>query len=116
MSEPQDEVVSSMAELIRAGEPFALATVVRTVAAAAAKPGAKALIWADGSMTGWIGGGCTRSAVEQAACQTLSDGRARLIRIQPRGDGKLEAEIWSCISAAARAAARSSNRCCRRRG
>lgn len=84
MNGPRDEVVISMAELIRAGEPFALATVVRTVAATAAKPGAKALIRADGSMTGWIGGGCTRSAVEQAARQTLADGQARLIRIQPR--------------------------------
>ena len=103
MSGPRDEVVSSMAELIRAGEPFVLATVVRTVAAAAAKPGAKALIRADGSMTGWIGGGCTRSAVEQAARQTLSDGRARLIRIQPRGNGEpaaqdLEVHLSSCPS------------------
>ncbi len=41
------------------GEPFALATVVRTVAATAAKAGAKAVIRADGSVTeGWIGGGC----------------------------------------------------------
>ena len=30
---PRDEVVIGMAELIRAGEPFVLATVVRTVAA-----------------------------------------------------------------------------------
>ena len=56
MSAPQEEVIASMAELMRAGEPFVLATVVRTVAAAAAKPGAKALVRADGSMTGWIGG------------------------------------------------------------
>jgi xanthine dehydrogenase accessory factor len=84
MSGPHEEVVTSMAQLIVAGEPFVLATVIRTIAASAAKPGAKALIRADGSITGWIGGGCTRSAVERAARQTLSDGRARLIRIQPR--------------------------------
>jgi xanthine dehydrogenase accessory factor len=103
MSAPQEEVFASMAELIRAGEPFVLATVVRTVAASAAKPGAKALVRADGSMTGWIGGGCTRSAVEKAARRTLSDGRARLIRIQPRGEGEpavqdVEVHLSSCPS------------------
>ena len=43
-------------------EAFALATVVRTVAATAAKAGAKAIIRADGSISeGWIGGGCARA-------------------------------------------------------
>ena len=103
MSGPHEEVVTSMAQLIAAGEPFVLATVIRTVAASAAKPGAKALIRADGSITGWIGGGCTRSAVERAARQTLSDGRARLIRIQPRAASEpaahdLEVHLSSCPS------------------
>ena len=41
-----------------AGEPFALATVVRTVSATAAKAGAKAVILPDGTVSeGWIGGG-----------------------------------------------------------
>ncbi len=84
MSGPRDQIVETMAQLIRAEEPFALATVVRTVAASAAKPGAKALIRADGSLVGWIGGGCTRAAVEQAARHTLADGEARLIRIRPQ--------------------------------
>jgi xanthine dehydrogenase accessory factor len=84
MSGPRDQLVETMAELIRAEEPFALATVVRTVAASAAKPGAKALIRADGSLVGWIGGGCTRAAVERAARHTLADGEARLIRIRPQ--------------------------------
>ena len=44
------------------GAPFALATVVRTVAATAAKAGAKALILPDGTIhEGWIGGGCARA-------------------------------------------------------
>jgi xanthine dehydrogenase accessory factor len=84
MSGPRDQFVETMARLIHAGEPFALATVVRTVAASAAKPGAKALIRADGSLVGLIGGGCTRAAVEQAARRTLADGEARLIRIRPQ--------------------------------
>ncbi len=66
------------------GEPFALATVVRTVAATAAKAGAKAVIRADGSISaGWIGGGCARGAVLAAARQALTDGQARLVSVQP---------------------------------
>ena len=61
-----------------------LATVVRTVAATAAKAGAKAIIRADGSISeGWIGGGCARGAVLKAAREALADGRARLISVQP---------------------------------
>jgi len=67
-----------------AGEPFALATVVRTVAATAAKAGAKAVILPDGTISeGWIGGGCARAAVLKAAKDALLDGRSRLVSVQP---------------------------------
>jgi xanthine dehydrogenase accessory factor len=67
-----------------AGEPFALATVVRTVAATAAKAGAKAVILPDGTISeGWIGGGCARAAVLKAARAALSDGKSRLVSVQP---------------------------------
>jgi xanthine dehydrogenase accessory factor len=66
------------------GEPFALATVVRTVAATAAKAGAKAVILPDGTITeGWIGGGCARAAVLKAAKDALADGHSRLVSVQP---------------------------------
>jgi len=67
-----------------AGEPFALATVVRTVAATAAKAGAKAVILPDGTISeGWIGGGCARAAVLKAARDALADGKSRLVSVQP---------------------------------
>jgi xanthine dehydrogenase accessory factor len=66
------------------GRPFALATVVRTVAATAAKAGAKAVILPDGTISeGWIGGGCARAAVLKAAREALADGRPRLVSVQP---------------------------------
>jgi xanthine dehydrogenase accessory factor len=66
------------------GEPFALATVVRTVAATAAKAGAKAVILPDGTIEeGWIGGGCARAAVLKAAKDALADGHSRLVSVQP---------------------------------
>ena len=66
------------------GEPFALATVVRTVSATAAKAGAKAVILPDGTIyEGWIGGGCARAAVLKAAKDALVDGQSRLVSVQP---------------------------------
>jgi xanthine dehydrogenase accessory factor len=66
------------------GEPFALATVVRTVSVTAAKAGAKAIILPDGSVSeGWIGGGCARAAVLKAAREALADGRSRLVSVEP---------------------------------
>ena len=57
MSRPTD-ILDIIATRKSAGEPFALATVVRTVAATAAKAGAKAVILPDGTISaGWIGGG-----------------------------------------------------------
>ncbi len=67
-----------------AGVPFALATVVRTVAATAAKAGAKAVILPDGTISeGWVGGGCARAAVLKAARDAIADGRPRLVSVQP---------------------------------
>ena len=71
-------------DLKRAGTPYVMATVVRTVAATAAKAGAKALILEDGTiMEGWIGGGCARGAVLRAAREAIADGDPRLVSVQP---------------------------------
>jgi xanthine dehydrogenase accessory factor len=78
------DVLDLVNDMKARGEPFALATVVRTVSLTAAKAGAKAVILGDGTMTaGWIGGGCARANVLKAARQSLSDGQPRLISVQP---------------------------------
>ena len=65
-------------------EPFAFATIVRTAGSTAAKPGAKALLSADGTiLQGWLGGGCTRGAVKRAALQALEDGTPQLVSVAP---------------------------------
>jgi xanthine dehydrogenase accessory factor len=78
-----EDVTKLAEELSAKGEPFVFATVVRTVAAVAAKPGAKAVIAADGRMAGWVGGGCALGAVKKAAQRCLEDGEARLISVMP---------------------------------
>ena len=58
------DVLDLISRLTAAEEPFALATVVRTVSVTAAKACAKAIIRSDGRIeAGWIGGGCARGAV-----------------------------------------------------
>lgn len=77
-------IMDCVAELTAAGEPFALATVVRTVSVTAAKAGAKVVIRADGAIAeGWIGGGCARGAVLRAAREAMADGQPRLVSVSP---------------------------------
>ena len=78
------DILDIISDRKAAGRPFALATVVRTVAATAAKAGAKAVILPNGTISaGWIGGGCARAAVLKAAREALADGKPRLISVQP---------------------------------
>ncbi len=84
MSERAEDIIDCMARMKGDGRPFALATVVRTEDATAAKAGAKAVVRSDGSVIGWVGGGCTLGAVRKAAAEALADGRARLIRVWPK--------------------------------
>jgi xanthine dehydrogenase accessory factor len=80
----QSDILDLIGDYKLKGEPFALATVVRTISVTAAKAGAKAVILADGTITeGWIGGGCARGAVLNAAREALADGQSRLVSIQP---------------------------------
>src|SRR5262245_21681753 len=89
MKHPTD-LLEELNALKATGEPFAIATVVRTVSLTAAKAGAKALIRRDGTMSaGWVGSGCARAAVLKAARAALDDGRPRLVSVQP-GDALQE--------------------------
>jgi len=82
---PGHDLLDYAASLRARGEPFALATVVRTVSVTAAKAGAKAIILPDGTVSeGWIGGGCARAAVLSAAREAIADGRARFVSVLPK--------------------------------
>lgn len=81
-----DRFLKKAAELLAAGEPFVVATVVRYEAPISGKPGDKAIIRAGGKMWGWIGGGCSQPAVIAEALKALADGRPRLVRISPNAE------------------------------
>lgn len=88
MSKEPDDVIDCMARMKGDGQPFAVATVVHVRGGASAREGSKAVIRGDGRVVGWIGGGCTLSAVKKTASRALSDGRARFIRVRPN-DGSI---------------------------
>jgi xanthine dehydrogenase accessory factor len=59
--------------LTQAGEPFVLATVVWCERPTSAKPGAQAIIQADSTITGWIGGSCAQPVVLREALRILRE-------------------------------------------
>lgn len=70
-------------ELREREEPFVLATVVAYKNPQSARPGSKAIIKSDGSITGWIGGGCVQPIVLREAKQALQTGKPKLLTISP---------------------------------
>ena len=85
-----DAVLDKAQELKANGRPFVLATVVRAESPTSAKPGAKAVVTAQGELIGWIGGGCAQPAVLDTAKKALKDGQSRLIRVSPNKGGNFE--------------------------
>jgi len=78
-----DEFLSRAAELRSHEQPFATAVVVRCVPPVSGKPGDKAIIEVDGSVWGWIGGGCVQPLVVREALKAIADGKPRLVRVAP---------------------------------
>lgn len=86
-----DNIFDEWAELRAREEPFVLATVVAYKSPQSAKPGSRAIIKADGSISGWVGGGCVQPLVLREAQQALKTGQPKLLTIspdEPRDDWK----------------------------
>jgi xanthine dehydrogenase accessory factor len=75
------EFFKKAGDLAAAKKRFAVATVVRVEGSSSAQPGSKAIIDDEGSLTGWVGGGCAEGAVRHEALQCIDCGRPRMIRI-----------------------------------
>ena len=63
--------------------PFATAVVVKHDIPISGKSGDKAIILNDGSLLGWIGGGCTNPIVIEEGLSALNSGKSKLIVIDP---------------------------------
>ena len=74
-------------EALRArGESFCVATILRTADSTSARAGAKAVVTKDGTLHGFVGGGCVTGAVRRAALAALDGGGPRMIRIKPKDE------------------------------
>ncbi len=69
MPKEPDDVIDCMARMKGDGQPFAVATIVHVQGGASAREGAKAVIRGDGTVVGWIGGGCTLGAVKKTSAR-----------------------------------------------
>jgi len=83
MTPPEEDVFTLINRLLQQGEAFCVATVVRTENATSAKAGAKAVVLGDGTIKGFLGGGCVQGAVRRAAREALEGAGPRLIRVKP---------------------------------
>jgi xanthine dehydrogenase accessory factor len=87
--------------LIDAGAPFAVVTVIRALPPTSTQVGAQALVEADGTLHGWVGGGCSQTVVIEAARQSIRSGQPRRVRISndpATPDAQVEAHAMPCAS------------------
>jgi len=80
---PRPDLLQRIAALQREGVPFALATVVARKAPVSSHLGDSAIVFADGRVEGYIGGGCSREILRTQALEALRTGEPRLVRISP---------------------------------
>ena len=86
-----NDIFTTAAQLRTDRTPFVMATVVASYPPQSVRPGAKAIVRADGAIDGWVGGGCVQPVVRQEAADALADGRPRLVRMNA-GTGPANAD------------------------
>lgn len=80
-------LTARLKELISARVPLVHATVVRAQKPTSARPGDEAIVLADGTMEGFVGGLCAQESVRAAALDALRDDEPILLRVLPDGEG-----------------------------
>ncbi|MCW2636773.1 MAG: uncharacterized protein JWQ99_3140 [Blastococcus sp.] len=92
-------VPATAAELVRSGEPFVQATVVRAQKPTSAHAGDTALVRADGTIDGFVGGTCAEASVREYGLMTLSTNLPLLLRIVP-GDAPPQSSEEGAVTVA----------------
>ncbi len=73
-------------QLLDERTPFVHATVVRAQPPTSARAGDEAILLADGTIEGFVGGQCAQNSVRKAALGALQAGESVLLRVLPDGD------------------------------
>jgi xanthine dehydrogenase accessory factor len=79
----EGELADRMEELIAARVPFVSATVIRAMSPTSVRPGDSALVLADGTIDGFVGGVCAQASVRLHAARALETGDAVILRLEP---------------------------------
>jgi xanthine dehydrogenase accessory factor len=76
------EVLKELEEAIRDRRPVSYTALVETRGSTPQKPGATMLVFADGSQTGTLGGGCVEAEVKRRSLRLLEAGQAEIVTFQ----------------------------------
>lgn len=85
-TDPYD-LFRTIVELIEAGRPFAVATVLQADGSTPVMAGAKAVIEADGTIHGTVGGGAVEAEAQRQAMRVVESGKAVVFDRDLRGPG-----------------------------
>ncbi len=80
------KIVQTLIEALQAGQSVAYTALVETRGSTPQKAGAAMLVFADGSQTGTLGGGCVEAEVKKQALRLLDHGTASLATFQLNDD------------------------------
>ena len=83
----QADLLAEVERLRGDRKPFVLATVVRVERPTSAKAGDRAIVLADGTLAGFVGGTCAESTVRLEGLRLLETGESTLLRITPADPG-----------------------------
>jgi xanthine dehydrogenase accessory factor len=79
----QGDLVQRMEQLLADRVPFVTATVVRAAKPTSVRPGDAAIVLADGTIDGFVGGVCAQASVRLHSARVLETGEAVLLRLFP---------------------------------
>ncbi|MBB3604975.1 xanthine dehydrogenase accessory factor [Mycolicibacterium sp. BK556] len=84
-------------QLLHERKPFVHATVVRAQPPTSAHAGDEAILLADGTIEGFVGGQCAQNSVRKAALGALQAGESVLLRVLPDGDVHFPDAPGACV-------------------
>lgn len=84
------DLLTQVQQLVAERQPFVMATVVRASQPTSVRPGDSAIVLADGTINGFVGGVCATSSVRLHSLRALETGEVLLLRLVP---GDVEAGL-----------------------
>ncbi len=90
MNRAPSDIHSLITDLLGAGQSFAVVTVLHSTGSAPRRDGTKAIVCADGTLLGTVGGGMLESRAIQVAIERLKTGGATLVELRFGGSDAAE--------------------------